>query len=443
MKDHAHEPAEDSLNVSETTEEGFDSQPSKQPQTPYERRIPLNEIRALLGEVALVPVLPRKKKCIEKGWQKLTAEQTKDPEWEAKFEKTGYSVGVSLGIVSCYLVSIDFDTEEAWELFVRNNPHLEDTLTTRGGRGANAWFRIKGDYPKNFNFKHGGEPAGEWRADGRLTVVRGIHESGNPYRILNKKPPLLISYKSINWGVLEIPERLERLERSERVENNSSSSSPTASIKRGLLAQIEGGSNKALEQLKENKELWPLYQKHVEQVFTPQQGARNNHVVAMVSFLALNVSPEICLQLSKAYYEVNSDVFDDSLEAHMKESTAHQENILRRWKAELTPEERELIEGCDKRTETAFRITRQLAIIEAQESPHGHFYISHDKLGKRIGIASKQAGRILGTLVKAKILTITENGTQTTIKERGRATRYQWTLSPLPKPQTTQPTTTA
>jgi Bifunctional DNA primase/polymerase, N-terminal len=100
------------------------------------------------------------------------------------------------------LAGLDCDTEERVAEFLELNPQASETLQTRGARGRTFHFRIRGNYPKLLcKLKTGdGQKIGEWRGANGYTVVSGIHpDTGEPYKILIEKPPLLIDWNKIIW----------------------------------------------------------------------------------------------------------------------------------------------------------------------------------------------------------------------------------------------------
>jgi hypothetical protein len=100
------------------------------------------------------------------------------------------------------LAGLDCDTEERVAEFLEANPWASETLQTRGARGRTFHFRISGNYPKLLcKLKTiDGQKIGEWRGAGGYTVVSGIHpDTGEPYKILVEKPPIVIEFSQIKW----------------------------------------------------------------------------------------------------------------------------------------------------------------------------------------------------------------------------------------------------
>ena len=73
------------------------------------------------------------------------------------------------------------------------------TLISHGKRGGNVWLYIDGDYPKSCDIKTKGEAKiAEFRANGRQTVIRGVHQSGNHYTN-NGQTPISARFNEIVW----------------------------------------------------------------------------------------------------------------------------------------------------------------------------------------------------------------------------------------------------
>ena len=72
--------------------------------------------------------------------------------------------------------------------FLALNPALKDTLTTSAARGANLWFKMRGNYPPLTRLRRGSSIWAEWRSTGAFTVIHGIHEEGMPYTSNEQKP---------------------------------------------------------------------------------------------------------------------------------------------------------------------------------------------------------------------------------------------------------------
>ena len=75
-----------------------------------------------------------------------------------------------------------------------------DTLLTHGNRGGNIWFYMEGGCPASCDIKDkDGTKVAEFRATGRQTIIRGIHQSGKHYAN-NGHTPLLKQLEEIVWA---------------------------------------------------------------------------------------------------------------------------------------------------------------------------------------------------------------------------------------------------
>ena len=86
-------------------------------------------------------------------------------------------------------------------MFLRVNPFLEETLRTKGRRGANLWVTIYDEkIPPMTHLKDAsGEPIGEWRSDRSYTLIAGKHPNGMSYETVVAAKPLEIAFEEIKW----------------------------------------------------------------------------------------------------------------------------------------------------------------------------------------------------------------------------------------------------
>jgi Bifunctional DNA primase/polymerase, N-terminal len=149
------------------------------------------------GPPVLLEVRPRTKIPVRKAWQKLTV-QDMTPDYLMGLN-SGCNVAVSLGAASRNLITIDFDTEQRWQQMLALNPCFADTLLTQGDRGGNIWLYMDGDFPPSCDIKDkDGNKAAEFRATGRNTTIRGIHQTGKHYTN-NGQAPLSKRLEDIVW----------------------------------------------------------------------------------------------------------------------------------------------------------------------------------------------------------------------------------------------------
>jgi putative DNA primase/helicase len=196
----------------------------------------VEELRDLLGnDVVLLPIKRGNKGPSGKamyGWENFTAAKMQEPEYLARLNH-GANIGVLLGNGR---VTIDLDCDENVEPFLKLNPRLGETLTSRRKRGCNLWLRIKGDYPKSCKLRtRDGKEWGEWRADKNQTVIFGEaidrkkgETQATAYKILNRAKPIEIVFDEFQWpNELVLPWACESL-------------STTGAKSRGDLHQLYG-----------------------------------------------------------------------------------------------------------------------------------------------------------------------------------------------------------
>ena len=157
-------------------------------------------LQALGRKAVLLPIREGSKATMVKGWPDKTFEDTQTSSYQNLLEGAS-AIAVSLGAPSGGLCSIDFDCEEAMRVFLRVNPFLEETLRTKGRRGANLWVTIYDEkIPPMTHLKDAlGEPVGEWRSDRSYTIIAGKHPNGMSYETVVDAPPLEVPFEEIKW----------------------------------------------------------------------------------------------------------------------------------------------------------------------------------------------------------------------------------------------------
>jgi phage/plasmid-associated DNA primase len=153
----------------------------------------LAALEALLGpDVFFVPCEPGTKipRCT---YVRRPIEETRDDVYRYLLERS--NVAVYLGAASRGLCALDFDHDEDLDAFLSlNRDTLGRSLRVKGARGAQVWFRVKGDYPESVTCAHY-----EWRATDRLSTICGRHPSGVDYTRLVDAPPVEIEWAKIAW----------------------------------------------------------------------------------------------------------------------------------------------------------------------------------------------------------------------------------------------------
>ena len=129
-----------------------------------------------------------------------------------------------------------------------------------------------------------------------------------------------------------------------------------------------------------------------------------------------------------SFYDLNEDVFTDSKSMHSSEARGQLENVNSRWLDNLTQRERILVDGLPERHREAFKILKNLAKIEASDSPIGIFYLSCKKFGMRLGVDCKQAYRIFNQFKALGVISILVKGEKYRVGTKAKASFYKWLL---------------
>ena len=160
---------------------------------------PVERVRERLPNAVLLAIGKGKKNPTLTGWQKVQQDSMADPAYLDTLNHGG-NIGVLLGSVSGGLCAIDFDADADAEAFLATNPELAGSFRTRGARGCQVWIRAQGVFPPSGDAKNAeGRKVAEWRADGRQSVIWGVHPDGHEYRWLVDVPPLPFHFQRIRW----------------------------------------------------------------------------------------------------------------------------------------------------------------------------------------------------------------------------------------------------
>jgi len=242
--------------------------------------------------------------------------------------------------------------------------------------------------------------------------------------VVVKDRPIRINFSEIHWGeiVFNTSCHIDDIEYTEiqGIQTNINGDTVTTLIEKENLAE------KALTKLQNNSDLLKLYGQYILRKFTPQQGERNSQLVNMVTFLAQAVSRQRVIEIVKAFYEVNQDVFADSMDQHMAEAESHLKATLDQWEGELTTADKTHLKSIPPLQREAYRICRDLAQHENDKCSRGSFFLSCADLARRLGINIKKAHRILAQFEGMKIFSISLKGTRYSKESRGKATTYKW-----------------
>jgi hypothetical protein len=206
--------------------------------TPW-RKNPVGELRNLLdGPALMVPCPWGLKECFEK-WRKRTIEAMNNATYLKRLESG--NIGVVLGDQSKGLCTIDIDSDDEVQPFLDLNPRLKATLRTKGKRGCNLWFRVRGSCPSGKPLKRRGEPWGEFRGNGNQTILYGKHPAGMRYQIVNKVTPIELALEDIQW-----PEGMEGVaslsEPARNRTDDTDDTDETDEVRNGFVARLDAAS---------------------------------------------------------------------------------------------------------------------------------------------------------------------------------------------------------
>ncbi len=385
------------------------------------------ELIELIGvNAVLLPVRKATKYPCVKRWAEIQYKDTVKPSYQSMLSSC-LNTGVLLGPKSGNLVSIDFDNEEALASFKRNNKHLTDTLQTKGNRGQNFWFIIEGEYPEKTTLLTHPDlgNVGEWRSGGGQTIIQGIHkDTKKPYTFLKEVRPKRIQFNAIEWGEIEVGSRCytDDTDNTDHTDKYIREGNERLALSFAeKLREIE----KAEEELERNKGIETLYNRFIKTKINVARGTRNSQLVASVSFLYHAVGEDMLEKLMEYFWRLNQDVFNDSLEQHMREVKAHKRAVSETFLQSLSYQEKEkykIFDGCP-RQQAAFRILRDLS----KNNENRDFFMSMNELGERLGKKAQIGSRVLTQLRSQKVIEVARQGKQWKSGQKGQAGEYRYT----------------
>ncbi len=155
---------------------------------------PLEQFASLLGEDVFLVPCHHGTKVPAVTYTQRPFEATKTPAYLSLLASGAFNIAVYLGQLSGGLCAIDFDVDEDLETFLALNPALAATTRSRGSRGAMLWLRIEGEFPRSCHTERF-----EWRADGRLSTIYGLHPKGMEYQMVVEAAPVVVRFEEITW----------------------------------------------------------------------------------------------------------------------------------------------------------------------------------------------------------------------------------------------------
>ena len=221
--------------------------------------------------------------------------------------------------------------------------------------------------------------------------------------------------------------------------------------RRGAQFAKEKRATEALHILERNKPLHYLYEKQVMHNFPAEQGTRHTTLNNLVYRLYRAVGEDQIKPLAMAFYDINQGEFIDSREQHEIEFNTCLESVKADWFESLPPDARECVEtfSSDMPLINAFRICHDLQAFKPVTEKGREkwkdlldrcFVMGEAQLGKRLGIASEPAARLLKKLKRLEVISVEKKGTQykkstaqiegekNVRKPRAMATSYRWLL---------------
>jgi hypothetical protein len=148
------------------------------------------------GPVVFLPIPGGRKEPILVDWQQINFERTQAEDYQEML-LTGWggtNIGVSLGLKSGRLFTVNINDQGAVEELVRDFSWLEDTTKSWAQRGCQFWLLLEeGDYPKAdiVLLKRKGKVVGELRLGGdkgNQSVIHGVDKCGVRYQHNGKVP---------------------------------------------------------------------------------------------------------------------------------------------------------------------------------------------------------------------------------------------------------------
>jgi hypothetical protein len=196
--------------------------------------------------------------------------------------------------------------------------------------------------------------------------------------------------------------------------------------KQKSLIERDQEARTAREKLAKDVKLSKFYDRYISRIFTPKQGSRNKSLVDMVTFLFHTVGRTRLIELVTAFHQTNYDIFIDSLTDHMNEATAHLEALEKDFLTKLSPAEKVIVEQLPAQHLEAFRICRDLALADRDESSAGEFFMSFNELAERLATSPAQAGRVIEALISLETFEVIQKGRRYKKGRKPSATLYRW-----------------
>ena len=174
--------------------------------------------------------------------------------------------------------------------------------------------------------------------------------------------------------------------------------------------------------------LGALFETLVEGRFPPMPEHRNEFITKAVPFLYRAVAPSVLLELVAGWYDCHYAMFDDSRQKHMSEAMAMLKSVTVTYAESLTTAERTIYEALPEIEQDAFRICRDLAMLESPGKEPLTFFLAADHLAIRLGTYPMKGFRVLKRIEGYQLITLLQKGTPRMAGSRATAGLYRWTL---------------
>ena len=396
----------------------------------------VSHVLSYLGEeTVLIPVKRGTKQPIPNNWTKLDAESIEYKKYRKQLDFDKYNIGVVLGRNSSGICSVDIDEDNLIQPFLSLNPFFNETLSTKGKRGANFWFRANGEIPKLEKIRG----VGELRGQGGQTLIAGIHPDGMNYRIIQDCPVINCDAAGIKFPSPFSSSVTVSVPVTASITTLTTKSTPThytymahdKGDSKVNLIRLIGECRKREEKWKkqcQNLILMEHYENFIEDSFELNLGIRNSILVELTTSLFDKVSFSISEDLVAVFYDNYSPIFKDSKLSHMDEYASLVKGIKETYYNQLSSEENEIIKLLNPVECDVFRICRSLAKYSGGHDQFPNFFLSCQCLAKRIGKDEKTAFRLMKRFQGMGILKVQKRGSKRIKGKRGKATIWMWNL---------------
>ncbi len=313
------------------------------------------------------------------------------------------------------------------------SPHLHSVFRSPTGTGLKANFRVAADAGKH--------AASFFAVEQHVLELTGIKIDGQCKDVSRL---CFVSYDPDLWLNPDDAKEIAEIGKRALPIRLNSECCITGSLHDCIPASLHNKAGSVLANIKARREaldmlaakhpnhpnFTKLYTGLIEPRCQAQARARNGFVVQAVKFLYHVVAPQFVLELVGCFYDCNRALFNDPREQHMKDAKAMLESVTKTFTDSLSNDEQSIYAALPENEQDAFRICRDLALLEKPDNERGVFFMSFNQLGDRLGIFPMQAQRIMRQLESYGLTKLLKKGTRRAAGVRGEAGTYQWLLVP-------------